>query len=53
MLRDGRVVYLLARGEMLNLDPSRFVAGYNAVPTEIDDAVAREALGTLSTVQLD
>ncbi len=80
VLRDGRVVYLLARGEMLNLaaasghqiqimdlgfalqahslralalDPSRFVAGYNAVPTEIDDAVAREALGTLSTVQLD
>ncbi len=80
VLRDGRVVYLLARGEMLNLaaasghqiqimdlgfalqahslralalDPSRFVAGYNAVPTEVDDAVAREALGTLSTVQLD
>ena len=36
----------------LALDPSRFVAGYNAVPTEVDDAVAREALGTLSTVQL-
>ena len=78
-LSDGRVVYLLARGEMLNLaaasghqiqimdlgfalqahslralarDPSRFVAGYNAVPAEIDDAVAREALATLSSVEL-
>ena len=77
-LADGRVVYLLARGEMLNLaaanghqiqimdlgfglqahslralalDPSRFAAGYNAVPVEIDDAVARAALATLSSVE--
>lgn len=76
---DGRVVYLLARGEMLNLaaasghqiqimdlgfalqahslralalDPSRFVPGYNAVPADVDEAVAREALGTLSSVHL-
>ena len=79
VLSDGRVVYLLARGEMLNLaaasghqiqimdlglalqahslralarDPSRFEAGYNRVPAEIDDAVAREGLGTLSSVEL-
>ena len=79
-LPDGRIVYLLARGEMLNLaaasghqiqimdlgfalqahslralalDLSRFVAGYNPVPAEVDYAVAREALGTLSTVELE
>ena len=33
-------------------DPSRFEAGYNAVPAEIDDAVSREALETLSSVEL-
>ena len=79
-LDDGRTVYLLARGEMLNLaaasghqiqimdlgfalqahslralalDPARFVAGYNAVPADIDLAVAREALTTLSSVELE
>ncbi len=79
VLRDGRTVYLLAGGEMLNLaaasghqiqimdlgfalqahslralarDSSRFDTGYNPVPAEIDSAVAREALTTLSTVVL-
>jgi adenosylhomocysteinase len=74
---DGRIVYLLAHGEMLNLaaasghqiqimdlgfalqahsvralahDPSTFLAGYNAVPAAVDEAVAREALATLPTV---
>lgn len=74
---DGRTVYLLARGEMLNLaaasghqmqimdlgfalqahslralarDPDAFVPGYNRVPATVDEAVAREALATLSTV---
>ncbi len=78
-LPSGRTVYLLARGEMLNLaaanghqiqimdlgfalqahsmralalDPGAFEPGYNAVPAAIDDAVAREALTTLSTVEL-
>ncbi len=78
VLEDGRTLYLLARGEMLNLaaasghqiqvmdlgfalqahslralslDPDAFTAGYNAVPREIDEAVAEEALGTLSTVE--
>jgi adenosylhomocysteinase len=78
-LPGGRTVYLLARGEMLNLaaanghqiqimdlgfalqahsmralarDPAAFVPGYNAVPAAIDDAVAREALTTLSTVEI-
>ena len=77
-LPDGRRVYLLARGEMLNLaaasghqiqimdlgfalqahslralarDPGAFVPGYNAVPPEVDAAVAEEALATLSTVE--
>jgi adenosylhomocysteinase len=80
VLADGRTVYLLARGEMLNLaaasghqiqimdlgfalqahslralayDPARFDQGYNAVPAEIDSAIAREALTTLSTVEVD
>jgi adenosylhomocysteinase len=80
VLADGRTVYLLARGEMLNLaaasghqiqimdlgfalqahslralalDPSAFVPGYNAVPREIDEAVAEQALATLSTVERD
>ena len=80
VLEDGRTVYLLARGEMLNLaaasghqiqimdlgfalqahslralarDPGRFVAGYNAVPADIDVAVAREALTTLSSVETE
>ena len=79
VLEDGRTIYLLARGEMLNLaaasghqiqimdlgfalqahsmralalDPDRFVPGYNPVPSDIDAAVAREALATLSTVEL-
>lgn len=79
-LGDGRTLYLLARGEMLNLaaasghqiqimdlgfalqahslralslDPSAFVPGYNAVPREIDEAVAEQALATLSTVERD
>ncbi len=79
VLPGGRTVYLLARGEMLNLaaasghqiqimdlgfalqvhsmralalEPERFVAGYNPVPGDIDTAVAREALATLSTVEL-
>jgi adenosylhomocysteinase len=78
-LQDGRSVYLLARGEMLNLaaanghqiqimdlgfalqahslrelalDPTAFVPGYNAVPEAINRAVAEQALGTLSTVDL-
>ena len=78
VLEDGRTIYLLARGEMLNLaaasghqiqimdlgfalqahslralarNPERFVVGYNAVPAEIDAAVAREALTTLSSVE--
>jgi len=77
-LPDGRRIYLLARGEMLNLaaasghqiqimdmgfalqahsmralalDPNTFAYGYNAVPPEIDRAVAEEALRTLSTVE--
>ena len=80
VLDDGRTMYLLARGEMLNLaaasghqiqimdlgfalqahslralarDPSGFVAGYNAVPADIDSAVAREALTTLSSVETE
>ena len=80
VLEDGRTVYLLARGEMLNLaaasghqiqimdlgfalqahslralarDPGSFVAGYNAVPADVDSAVAREALTTLSTVETE
>lgn len=79
VLPGGRTVYLLARGEMLNLaaasghqiqimdlgfalqahslralalEPERFAAGYNPVPSDIDTAVAREALQTLSTVEL-
>jgi adenosylhomocysteinase len=78
-LPDGRSVYLLARGEMLNLaaanghqiqimdlgfalqahslralalDPSGFRPGYNPVPEAINRAVAEQALGTLSTVDL-
>jgi adenosylhomocysteinase len=78
VLEDGRTVFLLARGEMLNLaaasghqiqimdlgfalqahslralalDPGAFEPGYNAVPHEIDRAVAEEALSTLSTVE--
>ena len=80
VLEDGRTVYLLARGEMLNLaaasghqiqimdlgfalqahslralacDPDSFVAGYNAVPADVDAAVAREALTTLSSVETE
>ena len=80
MLEDGRTVYLLARGEMLNLaaasghqiqimdlgfalqahslralarSPDSFVAGYNAVPADVDAAVAREALTTLSSVETE
>jgi adenosylhomocysteinase len=78
VLADGRTVYPLARGEMLNLaaasghqiqimdlgfalqahslralslDPSAYAAGYNPVPRAIDEAVAEEALATLSTVE--
>jgi adenosylhomocysteinase len=78
-LPDGRSVYLLARGEMLNLaaanghqiqimdlgfalqahslralalDRSEFRPGYNPVPETINRAVAEQALGTLSTVDL-
>jgi adenosylhomocysteinase len=78
VLEDGRTVYLLARGEMLNLaaasghqiqimdlgfalqahslralaqDPGAFAPGYNPVPAAIDQAVAEEALTTLSTVE--
>ncbi|MBA2740810.1 MAG: hypothetical protein H0U46_02225 [Actinobacteria bacterium] len=36
----------------LAADPSSFVHGYNPVPVAIDDAVAREALRTLSTVEI-
>lgn len=80
VLEDGRVVYLLARGEMLNLaaasghqiqimdlgfalqahsmralalDSGCFAPGYNAVPTDVDSAVAREALTTLSSVETE
>jgi len=79
-LPDGRVVHLLARGEMLNLaaanghqiqimdlgfalqahslralslDPQSFAPGYNAVPEAVNRDVAEQALGTLSTVDLD
>ena len=31
-------------------DPDAFVPGYNRVPATVDEAVAREALATLSTV---
>ena len=31
----------------------RFVDGYNAVPAEVDAAVAREALTTLSSVETE
>jgi adenosylhomocysteinase len=78
-LPDGRSVYLLTRGEMLNLaaanghqiqimdlgfalqahslralalDRSEFRPGYNPVPETINRAVAEQALGTLSTVDL-
>jgi adenosylhomocysteinase len=78
-LPHGRSVYLLARGEMLNLaaanghqiqimdlgfalqahslralalDRSEFRPGYNPVPETINRAVAEQALGTLSTVDL-
>jgi len=80
VLPNGRTVYLLAGGEMLNLaaasghqiqimdmgfalqahsmralarDPAAFADGYNAVPPEIDRAVAEAALRTLSTVEVD
>jgi adenosylhomocysteinase len=79
-LRDGRRIYLLARGEMLNLaaanghqiqimdlgfalqahslralalDPGTFAAGYNPVPEHVNRTVAEQALGTLSTVELE
>ena len=35
----------------LSVAPERFVPGYQPVPTEIDRAVAAEALATLSTVE--
>ena len=80
VLEGGRTVYLLARGEMLNLaaasghqiqimdlgfalqahslralslNPGTFDAGYNAVPADVDAAVAREALTTLSSVETE
>ena len=33
--------------------PDSFVAGYNAVPADVDSAVAREALTTLSSVETE
>ena len=38
---------------ILAADPTAFSPGYNRVPDEIDAAVAREALSTLSTVEVD
>ena len=34
-------------------DPDRFMPGYNAVPADVDSAVAREALTTLSSVETE
>jgi hypothetical protein len=37
----------------LAINPSALEPGYNRVPREIDLAVAEEALGTFSTVEVD